>query len=216
MTERPSGLFVTLEGGEGAGKSTQARILAESLTRSGVPVVTTREPGGTETAERLRALLLDPEVALDAMEQVLLFYAARHNHVDQVIKPALAAGKVVICDRFSDSTAAYQGAAGGVSADVVARIDDAVLGGFRPDATFLLDLPVDSGAQRVAQRAGATDRFEQAPTAFHQKLREAFLEIAALEPKRIRVIDARQPIDTIADRILEAIKVMLPAGAHSR
>lgn len=199
------GLFVTLEGGEGAGKSTQARLLSEKLAELGYTVTMTREPGGTETAERLRSLLLDPTVQLDAMEQVLLFYAARHNHVEQVIRPALAGGEIVICDRFSDSTAAYQGAAGGVNEDAVAAIDFIVLNGLKPDLTLLLDLSVEGSAARVAARGDETDRFEQASSTFHQRLRSAFLRIAEAEPGRVRVVDASGAIETIASEIQEAV-----------
>lgn len=203
------GLFVTFEGGEGAGKSTQARLLAKNLEAQGYQVVMTREPGGTDTAERLRELLLDPDVQLDAMEQLLLFYAARHNHVEQVIRPALQEGAVVICDRFSDSTAAYQGAAGGVNPHILSDVDRLVLAGFKPDQTFLLDLPVEGGADRIAARGEATDRFEQKPTLFHENLRQAFLEIAAADPERVSIVDATQAIDVIASTIREIVKVRL-------
>jgi dTMP kinase len=211
MARRSAGLFVTLEGGEGAGKSTQTTLLAERLAGLGVSVLTTREPGGTDTAERLRTILLDPDVKLDAVEQVLLFYAARHNHVERVIRPALSEGKVVICDRFSDSTVAYQGAAGGVAAEAVQQIDHTVLGGFGPDLTLLLDLPVENGTQRVVSRGEETDRFEQASVSFHQRLRDAFLEIAQREPERVKVIDALQPVETVAGQIHEAVLTRLPA-----
>lgn len=201
MAGRRRGLFITFEGGEGAGKSTQVRILADWLTGQGLDVVVTREPGGTPAAERLRELLLDPEVELDPMEQVLLFYAARRNHVERVIRPALARGGIVLCDRFSDSTAAYQGAAGGVGADDIAGIARIALGGFGPDLTFLFDLDPAAGASRVASRGRDTDRFEQASSDFHQRLRAHFLEIARAEPARIRVIDAAAEIEDVAAEV---------------
>lgn len=206
MGSAQNGLFVTFEGGEGAGKSTQSRLLADRLVQAGLEVVMTREPGGTPTAETLRTLLLDPNVALDPMEQVLLFYTARHNHVEQVIRPALRAGKVVICDRFSDSTAAYQGAAGGLGSGVIAEVDRIVLDGFKPDLTILLDLAVDTGNKRITARGEATDRFEQAPVAFHDRLREAFLEIAGREPDRVVVFDAAEQATVIAEQVFATVQ----------
>jgi dTMP kinase len=209
VPDLPGGLFLTFEGGEGAGKSTQSKLLAESLSAAGYQVLMTREPGGTETAEKLRSILLDPEESLDPMEQVLLFYAARHNHVREVIRPALEQGKIVICDRFSDSTTAYQGAAGGLETGTIHDVDQIVLDGFKPRLTVLLDLPVADGTARVASRGNATDRFEQAPTAFHQRLREAFLSIAAAEPERFSVIDATQSITVTSKLVLTAVQERL-------
>ena len=198
------GLFITFEGGEGVGKSTQTRLLADALRNLGHTVTTTREPGGTPTAETLRELLLDPARDLDPMEQVLLLNAARHSHVRHVIEPALAAGGTVICDRFLDSTRAYQGAAGGMDADTIMELHAVVMGGLMPDLTFILDAPVATGLQRAAARAAATDRFETARQAFHEQLRQGFLDIAAAEPGRCQVIAATNAVEHIAAVILDA------------
>jgi len=210
MPGAPSGLFITFEGGEGAGKTTQCRLLSNRLKALGYETVLTREPGGTPAAEKLRSLLLDPDVDLGPMEQVLMFYAARRNHLDYVIRPALENGAIVICDRFSDSTAAYQGAAGGADYGSIAEIDRIALEGFAPDITFLLDLSVESGAERVRIRGEATDRFEQAPDSFHQRLRQAFLEIARNAPERVKVLDATQSENMVHDAIFELLSDLLP------
>ncbi len=188
--ERSQGLFISFEGGEGVGKSTQTALLAERLRADGRVVTVTREPGGTGTAETLRAVLLDPANDLDAMEQVLLLNAARHNHVRKVIAPALAAGGVVICDRFIDSTRAYQGAAGGIGAHAISDLHRLVLGDLMPDLTLILDAPAETGLRRAAARAAATDRFEMADRSFHERLRQGFLAIAAAEPNRCQILSA--------------------------
>lgn len=211
MTRDPSGpgLFITFEGGEGAGKSTQAARCAAWLAERGREVVTTREPGGTPTAEKLRALLLDGSVALDAMEQVLVLYAARHNHVAGVIRPAVARGAVVICDRFSDSTRAYQGAAGGVAPAFIETLEETVLQGFGPNLTLILDAPVETGFERVRQRGGDGDRFEGAARDFHERLRDGFREIARAEPERCRLIDAARDPEAVWSDVRAAVEAQL-------
>jgi len=205
MARHGAGLFISFEGGEGGGKSTQLGHLATYLERRGQNVIVTREPGGTPTAEKLRDFLLDPLIELGAMEQVLLFYAARHHHVETVVRPALSKGVVVLCDRFSDSTIAYQGAAGGIDTATIKQIHKLVLGDFQPDLTLLLDMPVEDAFVRVRGRGGAEDRFEAMEHGFHARLRTAFLELAAAEPDRIRTIDARPDEQTVATAIAHIV-----------
>lgn len=198
-----AGRFITLEGGEGAGKSTQVKALAARLTALGLDVVTTREPGGTPGAEAIRSLLVTGDPGRwDALTDTLLHYAARRAHVEKTIRPALARGAWVISDRFADSTMAYQGYAGAVGPARVATLHDLVLGDFRPDLTLILDLPVEAGLARArarhAAQAGAEDRYERMGTAFHASLRQAFLTIAAAEPERCRVVDAAGDPETVS------------------
>lgn len=199
--------FVSLEGGEGSGKSTQSRLLAEALAAQGIAAVQTREPGGSPEAEAIRALLVngDPD-RWDAMSEALLLFAARREHLRRTIRPALAAGKWVICDRFGDSTVAYQGYAHGLGAEVVDRLAEIAVGGVRPDLTLILDLPVEIGLERARGREpGREDRFERMGAAFHQRLREGFREIARREPDRCKVIDAARPIAEIHTEILAQV-----------
>ncbi|MDF1734503.1 MAG: dTMP kinase [Minwuia sp.] len=202
----PRGFFITFEGGEGVGKSTQTNLLAGALRDLGHTVTTTREPGGTPAAETLRGLLLDPAQDLDPVEQVLLLNAARHSHMRQVITPATGRGEIVICDRFIDSTRAYQGAAGGLDdaaqPDLIMDLHRMVMQGRMPDLTIMLDAPVGTGLDRAAARAAATDRFETAQRVFHENLRQGFLDIAAREPDRCHVVAATGPAEAIAAQIL--------------
>jgi dTMP kinase len=199
------GRFVTFEGGEGAGKSTQVRRLAARLGEHGIRCVTTREPGGSPRAEEIRALILSGAVAkLGATTETVLFYAARADHLAVTIRPALSRGTWVICDRFSDSTRAYQGVAGGVDTRVIDDLETVVVGATTPDLTIILDLPAGAGLARAAARRGtkdAADRFEAEGTAFHERLRQAFLAIARREPRRCAVIDAAQPEDDVAEAV---------------
>lgn len=195
------GLFITLEGGEGTGKSTQAQRLAERLRDMGVRVLTTREPGGTPGAEAIRDLLVNGEVRRwEPMSEALLHFAARVDHVEKVIRPALAQGQWVISDRFADSTFAYQGAGQGLSAAAIADLYRLSLDGFAPDLTLILDMPVAEALARARQRGGA-DRYERMGPAFHERLRAAFLDIAATAPERCRVIAAGGPPDEVAARL---------------
>lgn len=194
------GAFVTFEGGDGAGKSTQARRLAERLRAHGREVTLTREPGGSPWAETLRAALLSEHgSSLSPAEQALMFAAARADHVDTLIAPALAEGHVVICDRFADSTEAYQGGAG-VSQARLAALNALVVGATRPDLTFVLDCPADVGEVRTTTRGGR-DPFDRAYFDIQESRRQAFLAIARREPDRCVVVDATQPADAVAERI---------------
>jgi dTMP kinase len=200
-----TGRFITLEGGEGAGKSTQIKRLAAALENKGITVVTTREPGGSPGAEEIRALLVQGEPGRwDALTETMLIYAARADHVKRTIGPALVAGKWVISDRFNDSSFAYQGAGRGLAREFIRRIDSIVLDDFRPDLTLILDLDVDIGLQRAGARGGKEQRFENFDRDFHQKLRQAFLDIAARNPDRCVVIDAGQSEDQVAAAIWSA------------
>jgi dTMP kinase len=207
------GRFITFEGGEGAGKSTQVRILAERLAGAGVEVVATREPGGSPGAEAIRALLVtgDPD-RWSAISETLLMYAARRDHIERTIRPALTRGAWVISDRFADSTRAYQGAAGDAPAGLVAALETFVLEDIRPDLTLMLDLPVDQGLARAGRRGGSEARFEAKGVAFHERLREAFLQIARAEPHRCAVIDAAAAPSVAAAAIWSAVAAHLPVG----
>lgn len=208
----PRGRFITLEGGEGAGKSTQVRRLVAALAERGVSAVATREPGGSPRAEDIRAVLLAGSAErLAPLAETLLFAAARADHIAKTIRPALARSQWVICDRFADSTRAYQGALGGVDAETVAALERIAVGDTRPDLTLILDLPAETGLARAARRRGAgeVDRFEQESLAFHQTLRQAFLDIAAAEPRRCVVIDASGDEDQVAAGIMAAVAPLL-------
>jgi dTMP kinase len=203
------GRFITLEGGEGAGKSVQARALAGRLEALGLTVVSTREPGGSPRAEAIREVLLSGEAArFGADGEALLFSAARIDHIDATIAPALARGDWVISDRFADSTRAYQGAAGHLDPAFISRLERVAVGEARPDLTLILDLPPEQGLARAAKRRGANagaDRFEGESLAFHQTLRAAFLDIARAEPARCAVIDARGGKEEVSQAIWSAV-----------
>lgn len=219
------GVFITLEGGEGVGKSTQAGRLAATLhARTGRPVTVTREPGGSPRAEEIReALLAGAAKPYGPFAEALLFSAARLDHLDRLIRPALSRGETVICDRFIDSTRAYQGAAGGLDPSVLAALERVVVGRTRPDLTLILDLPPEAGLARAAARGEAAgegpDRFEAEALGFHTRLREAFLAIAAREPGRCAVIDAAAGPDAVEAAILAQVEARLPgltAGGEGR
>lgn len=201
-----SGWFITFEGGEGAGKTTQVRLLAERLMRAGFDVVQTREPGGSPGAELIRSLLVTGEAdRWSAMTETLMMYAARRDHIERLIRPALGRGAIVLCDRFADSTRAYQGGAGGAPHALVSALEAFVLEDTHPSRTFILDLPAEVGLSRAEARAGDEARFEAKGLAFHERLRQAFLEIATGEPERCRVIDASQNIDAIHEQIWSSV-----------
>jgi len=209
----PRGRFITLEGGEGTGKSTQALRLAERLRALGRQVLTTREPGGSDGAETLRGLLLQGgEDRWSAVSETLLMYAARRDHLEKTIRPALARGAWVICDRFFDSTRAYQGTGGGAPEALIDAMERHVVGDDRPDLTLVLDLPVDVGLQRAGARR-ALDRIEARDGGFHERLRAAFLEIAAADPRRCFVIDAAPTPDEVEASIWGAVQARLGGSA---
>ena len=210
------GRFITLEGGEGGGKSTQARLLAEWLGARGIATVVTREPGGTPLAEAVRGLLLGGAGGehADAMTQALLFSAARRDHVMRLIRPALAAGTWVISDRYADSTRAYQGAGGELDSSIVQRLEEWVTAEAKPDLTLILDLPEAEGLRRANERhaaanVGARDRFETEDPAFHLRLRMMFLRIANAEPQRCALIDAQPAVEVVAEAIRATVSQRL-------
>jgi dTMP kinase len=198
--------FVTLEGGEGAGKSTQARRLAAALEKRGLGCVVTREPGGSPGAEEIRKLLVTGEPGRwDALTETLLVFAARADHVARTIRPALDDGKFVICDRFTDSTYAYQGVGRDLPRETIRRLESLVLDDFRPTLTLILDLPAETGLARAGARGGHEARFEKFDAAFHERLRQAFLDIARRSPDRCFVIDASADEAAVADAIWDAV-----------
>lgn len=207
------GKFITFEGGEGAGKSTQARLLAERLRAESVGTVLTREPGGSAFAEQIRDLILCPSTAdHGALAEALLFSAARADHLERTIRPALEAGQWVICDRFADSTRVYQGVAGGLPKAVIEALERLVVAETVPDVTIVLDLPAADGLARAHGRsrqavpaAGGADSYEGRPLSFHERLRDGFLMIATAEPERCVVIDALQPEADVAQQVWAAI-----------
>jgi dTMP kinase len=202
MASNARGRFITLEGGEGAGKSTQLKLLAAWLRTRGIDAVETREPGGAAGAERIRELLVKGDLdRWTPIAETLLHYAARADHLDRTIRPTLAADRWVICDRFADSTTAYQGYGHGVPLDVIDSLFNAVVGDTAPDLTLILDLPVEQGLQRAAARSGHENRYEQMAVDFHARLRNGFLTIARQNPQRCTLIDANRAVDAIQSDI---------------
>ncbi len=199
------GKFITFEGGEGGGKTTQATRLAGYLRSKGLEVIESREPGGTPQGEDLRDLLVqgDPD-RWSPLSELLLMTAARKEHVDRLIAPTLDAGKWVICDRFADSTLAYQGIAGGLGLDMTRNLQKEAIGNSLPDVTFLLDMPPEAGLQRAEKRGGAA-RFEKKGASFHQTLRDGFLALSNEEPERIVVIDAADSFERVSAQIQQEI-----------
>ena len=196
--------FLTLEGVDGAGKSTHIEFIADAVRPKGGHVIVTREPGGTDLAERLRqTILAEP---MPPVLETLLVFAARADHVARVIKPALAAGHFVICDRFTDATAAYQGAGHGVSAELIARLADAAHPGLRPDRTLVFDCPYEVSSARLAKAGRALDRFEREDRAFFERVRSAYLALAKSEPSRVRVIDASGDAAAVRKQIKSALE----------
>ncbi|MBS1084960.1 dTMP kinase [Gluconobacter sphaericus] len=205
------GLFVTLEGGEGAGKSTQARLLAEALRAQGHNVLLTREPGGTPGAEEIRNLLLFGKVDLSWRAEILMHMAARSDHLDNAILPALERGEIVVCDRFHDSTFAYQGYGVGQSApDVLKFLNGArKLVDFEPDLTLMLELPRTQARERLNARGGQTDRYEGQAEAFHERVLAGFDAIASADPARVKRIDAAQTPEIVGAALLQAVQARL-------
>lgn len=206
------GLFVTFEGGEGAGKSTQLRLLAESLRSLGHEVLTTREPGGSVGAEAVRHVLLSGAAeAFGVRMEAILFAAARSDHVEEVIRPALSRGTIVLCDRFMDSSRVYQGITGNLEPAFVETLERVAINGVVPDRTVIFDLPATIGLDRAQRRAGddSPDRFEKEELETHEKRREAFLDIAKADPDRCRIIDATQSAEAIAAEVLGLLENLL-------
>ena len=201
-----TGRLITFEGGEGAGKSTQISILVERLRNAGRHAIATREPGGSPAAENIRETLLSGKVKqFGPFAEALLFSIARQDHIDTVISDALARGQWVVCDRFLDSTRAYQGATGGVPSPVISALERLTLHGVMPNLTIVLDIPVEEGLARMARRRGAPDRFESQDISQHERIRKAFLDIAEEESGRCVVIDARKPEALVAEDVWEAV-----------
>jgi dTMP kinase len=204
------GKFITLEGGEGVGKTTNVPFIKAYLQDHHIPVVVTREPGGTQLAEKIRGLLLqNNEEALTSHAEILLMFAARSQHLSHVIKPALEQGQWVLCDRFTDATYAYQGGGRGLSMETISWLENLVQDDLRPDLTLLLDLPVETGMTRAKNRGGQIDRFESEQALFFNRVKQAYLQQAQQFPKRIKIIKADQPLEDVQKAIAEAIKPML-------
>tara|TARA_R110002110_G_scaffold260260_1_gene475873 strand:- start:56167 stop:56841 length:675 start_codon:yes stop_codon:yes gene_type:complete len=214
------GKFITFEGGEGAGKTTQIARLADRLNALSISTVTTREPGGAPGADSIRSLLVSGATdKWDPVSEVLLLYAARREHLKQTIRPALDRGAWVLCDRFADSTMAYQGYGHGISKDFIRTVHDEVVGAFDPDLTLILDIPVDIGVGRAVSRNTSTrsgeDRFERMDKSFHERLREGFLDIAAGAPKRITVIDADTSPEAVTDIVWQTVSAKFDLGVQA-
>ncbi len=208
MKKTKRGLFVTFEGGEGSGKSTLIAALESALTIQGFSVICTREPGGSALGDQIRQLLLHTSGNICDRAELLLFLASRSQHVEELIKPALALGKIVLCDRFCDSTIAYQGLARGLGESTVRELCRFSTENLMPDLTFLLDLEPEIGFQRLknaGERNGSVDRIESEPSDFHQQVRRSFLAIASNEPQRIKIIDASLSKVVICDQVLRQI-----------
>lgn len=198
------GKFVTLEGGEGAGKSLNLQYVRDMLGARGIPVRVTREPGGTSLGEELRELLLKPGRTIVAEAELLLLFAARAQHVQELIRPTLEAGVWVLCDRYADASYAYQAGGRGLATDFVRCLEQRAQSGITPDLTLLLDVPVEIGMARAAKR-GSADRIEAESLAFFERVRAAYLDLAATFPQRIRVVDAAQPLERVQARIADIL-----------
>jgi dTMP kinase len=205
-------MFITFEGIEGSGKTTQIQYAAEFLKQKGKDCVVTREPGGTITGRKIRAILLDPESrGMDPSAELLLYMADRAEHINRVVKPSLSEGKTVLCDRYFDATVAYQGYARGLDIDLLNRLHNLVINGLKPDRTILLDLPPEAGLARAwkqikaGKRAGIETRFEKEELAFHDKVRNGYLELASREPERFVVIDAMKSEENVRKDIIKLL-----------
>ena len=211
-----AGKFITVEGGEGAGKSTQAKRLHDWLAQRGIRSILTREPGGTVEAEEIRQLLIDgPIDRWDPLTETLLHFAARRIHLDRAILPALAAGDWVICDRFADSTMAYQGYGLGIDPEVISHIYEIVIGDIGPDLTIIFDLPIDAAFSRLTERGERLDRYERRDRAFHQRVRDGFHQIAADAPARCYLVDAERDEDDVAQTVLAIVANQLSTALEA-
>lgn len=206
MTKLRPGKFITLEGGEGGGKSTQIARLKRALENTGLTVITTREPGGTPAGERIRSLLVEGEPgSLGPTAEALLHFAQRAEHLERLIKPALARGAWVISDRFADSTMAYQGYGHRLGRKPIEALYKLVCGSFKPHLTLILDVPVELGLERAASRRGNETRYERMDTTFHERLRKGFLDIARRDKRRCVLVDASEPIEAVTTAVLAAV-----------
>lgn len=212
-----TGTFITFEGIDGSGKSTQLRMLAEFLRREGCEVLLTREPGGTPVGNRLRAALLDAQEEVDPLTELLVFAADRAQHVRRVLRPAIAASEIVFSDRYADATAAYQGAGRGFSPELIAEIIALATEGLKPDLTLLFDLSVAESITRTRRRGNGKqqgDRLDAEAAEFHERVRAAYLEIARAEPERVKVIDTDQPAEMTHERVKEIVMPFLRSRGH--
>jgi dTMP kinase len=208
-----TGRFITFEGGEGSGKTTQLERLAARLRATGIDPLVTREPGGTPVSESIRAILLDAQESPTALAEALLMEAARAHLVERVIRPALAVGRWVLCDRYGDSTLAYQGGGRGLDAELLAQLNHAATGGLVPHLTLLYDLDPAIGVARRQRGSSPTNRLDREPLEFHARVRARYLELAAREPRRWRVLDATQPPDELERQAWDALAAWLPPGS---
>jgi dTMP kinase len=213
---RQRGRFISFEGGEGAGKSTQIRLLVAALAARGLDVIATREPGGSPGAEEIRRLLVSGDPGRwDGVTEALLHFAARRDHLARTVWPALDAGRWVVTDRFADSTMAYQGYGHGLGREPIERLYAVAVGDFAPDLTLILDIPVEAGLDRTQGRTGGEDRYERMDREFHRRLRDGFLDIAAREPGRCVVIDAARPVEAVQADMLATVLRHFPEAAAS-
>ncbi len=204
------GIFITFEGGDGAGKTTQINRLHGALEGAGISCLLTREPGGTEIAERIRDLVLLSDEPRTAITELLLIFAARAEHTREVISPALESGKWVLCDRYTDASYAYQGGGRGIPDETIAQVEAVATGGLKPDLTVLLDIGIDEGGHRINSREMDRDRFESEAIDFKRRVRDAYLRRHRAEPERIHLIDALASVESIGDRILELVQPFMP------
>jgi dTMP kinase len=210
VSDGPRGRFITFEGGEGTGKSTQVPLIASFLRDTGLDVVETREPGGSPGAEKIRELLVNGSTdRWDSLTETMLHFAARREHLERTIRPALEAGAWIVCDRFVDSTMAYQGYGMAVPRDIIEDLTRITIGTLKPDLTFILDIPPEIGLKRADDRQAGGTRYEQMDIAFHQRLRDGFLDIAQRDPDRCIVLDAADSIDNLSRTIRETVDTRL-------
>ncbi len=203
---KKSGLFITLEGPDGSGKTTQALLLVDYLKKNGWQAVHTREPGGDSVAEKLRGILLAPANKITPAGELFLYWACRSQHVGHLIKPAIAAGSVVVCERFNDATLAYQGYGRGLDRKMISQMNNLAAQGLAPDLTFLLDIDPARGLRKVLQAKGTKDRFEREKLAFHRRVRNGYLALARREPGRIKIITAKQSIEKTHQLIIKLLE----------
>ena len=212
-----AGTFITFEGIDGSGKSTQLRMLAQFLKQSGCDVLTTREPGGTPVGNRLRAALLDAQEQVDPLTELLVFAADRAQHVRRVLRPALESGEVIFSDRYADATTAYQGAGRGFSPELISEIIELATEGLKPDLTLLFDLPVEESVARTRRRTNGKqqgDRLDAENAEFHTRVRNAYLQLAQAEPERVRIIDTDGPVELTHQRVKEIVVPFLASRGH--